>query len=205
MKQYYYIKDGQQLGPYPLNQLAGAGLTRDTYVWTEGMAEWQKAGDVADFASIFNPPQTQAPPPVSGQPVGGQPHGQNPYGQPGQPVYGQPQQPYQQPGTQYNPYVSTPYEMKQPIPNSVAVLVLGICSIVFGFCYGIGLVLGIIGLALHANAKKAFEGSPDLYDRASYNNLNAGKICSIIGIVIAVLVILYIIFIFSMWAPYRYY
>ena len=49
------------------------------------------------------------------------------------------------------------------LPNATAVLVLGICSIVFS-CFFVGAILGIIGLVLGAKAKKVYKASPNLYE-----------------------------------------
>ena len=81
-------------------------------------------------------------------------------------------------------------EQKQTLPNSIAVLVLGICSIVFS-CFFVGLILGIVGLALSGKGIKMHKESPDLYE--GYGQLNAGFIMSIIGTVLGGLYILYII------------
>ena len=72
----------------------------------------------------------------------------------------------------------------QPLPNSTAVLVLGIVSIVAVFCtYGIlGIALGIIGLVLSGRPMKLYTDNPEAYTEASFKNLKAGKICSIIGL-----------------------
>ena len=51
MAQYYLVKDGQRIGPLTVDQLMPNGLTKDTLVWTEGMANWTKAGEVADLAA----------------------------------------------------------------------------------------------------------------------------------------------------------
>jgi hypothetical protein len=95
----------------------------------------------------------------------------------------------------------------QKVPNADTVLVLGILAIVFSFCYGfIGLILGIIGLVMANNANKVYLSNPSLYTEASHSNLKAGKVCSIIGLVIACLILLFVIlafvFAFSMagWA-----
>lgn len=45
--------DGEQRGPYPLDQLAAAGVRPSTYVWTDGMDDWEKAEDVADICRMF--------------------------------------------------------------------------------------------------------------------------------------------------------
>lgn len=86
---------------------------------------------------------------------------------------------------------------QQPVPNATPVLVLGILSIVLCLCYGIGLFLGIIALVLASKSKKLYVSTPELYTQGSYKNLNAGRICSIIGIILSVIFIAYIIFIIS--------
>jgi hypothetical protein len=82
-------------------------------------------------------------------------------------------------------------EEKQPLPNAVAVLVLGICSIVIN-CYGLGLILGIIGLALASQGRRLYKENPNEY--IGWGNLNAGYIMSIIGVCIGALWALFWIF-----------
>ncbi len=79
-------------------------------------------------------------------------------------------------------------ENKQTLPNATAVLVLGICSIVFS-CFFVGLVLGIIGLVLSTKGRKLYKENPDLYE--GYGQLNAGWIMSIIGTIMGGLYVLY--------------
>ncbi len=69
-------------------------------------------------------------------------------------------------------------EQKQLLPNSSAVLVLGICSIVFS-CFGVGLVLGIVGLVLSTKGRKMYRENPGLYE--GHGSLIAGFVTSIIG------------------------
>jgi hypothetical protein len=49
-RSWFYASEGQQQGPYPeiqLRELLARGtLTADTLVWTEGMANWQRAGEI---------------------------------------------------------------------------------------------------------------------------------------------------------------
>ena len=65
--QYYVSNNGQQMGPYnmqQLQQLAQSGqLTQQTYVWKQGMANWDFAGNVAELAIVFGPPAGTPPPP----------------------------------------------------------------------------------------------------------------------------------------------
>lgn len=86
----------------------------------------------------------------------------------------------------------------QPLPNSTAVLVLGIVSIALCWCYGIiGLTTGIIALILGGKGKKLYAQNKDAYSKASYNNLNAGWICAIVGTSLSalyvILVIIYVV------------
>lgn len=81
-----------------------------------------------------------------------------------------------------------------PLPNSTAALVLGILSIALCWCYGIiGLILGIIGIFLGNNAKKLYKENPQLYTTGSYNNANAGFICSIIGTSLSAIFLIYVL------------
>jgi hypothetical protein len=77
---------------------------------------------------------------------------------------------------------------EQQLPNSTGVLVMGILSIIFCWCWGvIGLILGIIGLILGGKSKKLYRENPGLYSEASWKNLNAGYICSLIGTILSAL------------------
>jgi len=84
-----------------------------------------------------------------------------------------------------------------PVPNSTAVLVLGILSIVLCWCYGIvGITLGIIAIVLSGKSSAAYKANPEMYSLGSFNNAKAGKICAIIGLSISGLYLLFIIFYF---------
>ena len=72
--------------------------------------------------------------------------------------------------------------VQKNIPNSTAVLVLGILSIVCCWTHGIvGLALGIVALVLSGKARHLYAVNPKLYSENSYKNLNAGRTCAIIG------------------------
>jgi magnesium-transporting ATPase (P-type) len=80
------------------------------------------------------------------------------------------------------------------LPNSTAVLVLGILSIVFCFCYGVpGLILGIIAVALGSKGMTLYNANPSSYSQASFNNLKAGRICGIIGLILSVLTVICVV------------
>ena len=78
------------------------------------------------------------------------------------------------------------------LPNATASLVLGIISIV-GICFGVGAICGIIGLVLSGKDMKLYQSTPELYSSSSYSSSNAGRVCSIIGLVFGGIYLLIII------------
>src|SRR3977135_4441224 len=54
-RSWFFASQAQQQGPYPEVKLRGfiarGTVTADTLVWSEGMADWQKAGDIPGFLS----------------------------------------------------------------------------------------------------------------------------------------------------------
>ena len=63
MNLYFYIgTNGQQYGPVPAENLKANGVTRETLVWCNGMANWAKAADVPELAAQFAPPTPPTPP-----------------------------------------------------------------------------------------------------------------------------------------------
>lgn len=88
-------------------------------------------------------------------------------------------------------YANTP---QTPLPNSTAVLVLGIVSIVGCFCYGVpGLICGIISMVLYGKDKNLYALNPAAYTPGSFSNLKTGRICAIIGLSLSALYLLLII------------
>lgn len=53
MAKYYFIKDGQQAGPYAKDELLAQGVDRYTNVWSEGMPAWIPAGQVPELMELF--------------------------------------------------------------------------------------------------------------------------------------------------------
>jgi hypothetical protein len=87
-----------------------------------------------------------------------------------------------------------------PLPNATAVLVLGIISIALCWCYGIiALASGIVALVLANKSLAIYKTNPATFTEASYKNLNAGRICAIIGVILSGLTFLYIIAVFIIW------
>ena len=65
--QYYAMVGGAQQGPLNMQQLqqyiAQGAITQNTYVWKQGMANWQEASQVAEIAQLFG----AVPPPPPAQ------------------------------------------------------------------------------------------------------------------------------------------
>jgi uncharacterized membrane protein len=85
------------------------------------------------------------------------------------------------------------YGGQQTLPNATASLVLGIISIVATFCYGIGIICGIIGLVLANKDRKLYQSAPELYSASSFSTSTAGRVCSIIGTILSGIYILIIV------------
>ncbi len=83
---------------------------------------------------------------------------------------------------------------KQKLPNASTSLVMGILSIVTACCcYGIpGLIFGFIGLNMAKKAKAVHDENPEQYQ--GIGNVNAGRITSIIGIVLGVIFLIILIY-----------
>lgn len=50
---YFAMIDGEQRGPFSLEELRDAGVRPDTYVWCKEMDDWQRADEVADICRHF--------------------------------------------------------------------------------------------------------------------------------------------------------
>lgn len=66
VSQYNVAVNGQNTGPYTIQVLsqmaAGGQFTKDSLVWKSGMANWQKAEEVAELAPLFVPSAPPVPP-----------------------------------------------------------------------------------------------------------------------------------------------
>ncbi len=64
VKSFFIAVNGAQQGPFDLGAMAqraaNGELTRETLVWTQGMADWQPAAKIGELAQIF----AAAPPPL---------------------------------------------------------------------------------------------------------------------------------------------
>lgn len=66
VSQYNVAVNGQNTGPYTIQVLsqmaAGGQFSKDSLVWKSGMANWQKAEEVAELAPLFVPSAPPVPP-----------------------------------------------------------------------------------------------------------------------------------------------
>jgi hypothetical protein len=95
---------------------------------------------------------------------------------------------------QQKDYLTPNVSFQPQLPNAMIVLIMGILSIVI--C-GIGVVLGIIGIVLANKDTALYRNNPGVYSEASFNNIKTGRICSIIGIILSSLIIIFYIGIFA--------
>ncbi len=97
-----------------------------------------------------------------------------------------------------------PQGLQQNLPNSTTVLVLGIISIAIVLCGccipfipGIpsilGIVAAVIALVLASKDTNLYYENPELFTKKSFSNIKAGRVCSIISIVIAALIIITVV------------
>ena len=50
---YYAMIDGEQRGPFELEELPSVGVRPSTYIWCKGMSDWEKAEENADVCRLF--------------------------------------------------------------------------------------------------------------------------------------------------------
>ncbi|HEY9293301.1 MAG TPA: hypothetical protein VIP98_18655 [Microlunatus sp.] len=126
----------------------------------------------------------QSAPGSYGQPVQGQPYQ-------GQPYQGQPMQPHGLPTQHGQPY--PPYAMSPEHPQGTTILVLGVLSIVVP-------VIGFVAWYMGHKVQREIDESGAVYSNTG--NINAGKIIgmimSILTIVGAAFLIVYVIFMIIM-------
>ena len=88
------------------------------------------------------------------------------------------------------------YNLNAPkidLPNATLILVLGIISIVGCCCsYGlVGIICGIIALVMAKTANNLYLSNPGQYTEGSYKNVNTGKICAWIGLILSILSLIF--------------
>ncbi len=88
---------------------------------------------------------------------------------------------------------------REQVPNNMAVLILGILSIIPGVVFFglLGIILGIITLSIAAGAMELINQNPGKYTKSSIQLVKAGRICGIIGLILSSLFMI-ILFIFAL-------
>lgn len=67
MSNWYILYNGQQVGPMSKENIKAYSPTRDTLVWTEGMANWQPLYTIPELMELINGmPFTHTPHPSPG-------------------------------------------------------------------------------------------------------------------------------------------
>lgn len=61
MSNFYIHKDGQQQGPFTIDELKDLKITRETMVWFEGADDWKKAEEIEELKEIIK----SIPPPIA--------------------------------------------------------------------------------------------------------------------------------------------
>lgn len=153
---YFMIIGGQQVGPIGLYEMRAAGLTPDTPVWREGLADWVKASTLVELNEVLGPvqygvpPRSQQYPPQQPPRPGGYNMSQGNY------TGGQYGNQFRQPAPAESPIPSDrmqqfennglPIAHTNWLPWAITGTVLGVL-----FCF-IGMIFGIIAIV---NANKA--------------------------------------------------
>lgn len=77
MSKYFAFIDGEQRGPFPLEDLVKEGVRPSTYVWCKDMDDWHRADEVPEVCRLFRQhlaekmhPTAPVLPPNSTAPVG---------------------------------------------------------------------------------------------------------------------------------------
>lgn len=60
MKKYFYNDGTNNLGPFTFEELKGKNISKETYVWFEGLADWKKAETIFELNELFS----ISPPPL---------------------------------------------------------------------------------------------------------------------------------------------
>ncbi len=93
---------------------------------------------------------------------------------------------------------------QQNLPNSNTILVLGILSIVFCWWKLVsiaGIVMGIVTLVMAKREIAVYNAAPQQYTISSLKNVQTGRTCAIIGLIISVVIfVLAVLFLIGLLA-----
>ena len=84
-----------------------------------------------------------------------------------------------------------PPSFQMNLPNSNTILILGILSLVFSWWHIfslVGIILSIVTLSLSRKELSIFYMQPAQFTLSSLNNVKAGRVCAIIGLIISIVV-----------------
>jgi small-conductance mechanosensitive channel len=84
-----------------------------------------------------------------------------------------------------------PQHLQINLPNSHTILVLGILALVFCWWHIIsivGIILSIVTLYLAKKELSIYYSQPGNYTLSSLNNVKAGRVCAIIGLIISIII-----------------
>lgn len=162
---YFIIENGQQAGPFSIDQLRFRNITGETMVWYEGMAQWGKAKDVPSLASLL---QLGTPPPP-----------------PNSPSYGQP--PQQPPHYGYNPPQPQPTQ-SCPDNNLGLSIVATIMTIFCCFPIPIGIVALVYSLNVESKWKRGEYAKAESYAKNA-KNWGIASIIAAVALFVIMLVI----------------
>jgi hypothetical protein len=89
------------------------------------------------------------------------------------------------------------FQARQNLPNSTLILGLGILSIVFSFWYFslLGVILSIFALVLANRDLRLYYSNTSQYTLSSFNNVKAGRVCAMIGLLVALIFFIFMILI----------
>ena len=62
-KEFYYLDEKEQKGPFSIDQLKTVGLKPDTLVWADGFENWKPVKEVEELKGLLK--KTPPPPPLS--------------------------------------------------------------------------------------------------------------------------------------------
>lgn len=172
---WYYAKDGVQHGPTTegdlRTKLESGELSATDLVWRDGMAEWQPASEVAEFAVSLPAPE---PASESGDASASAPS--------------MAPSPYQTPQSEVAAPAAGALPVGPPPEGSgkaTASLVLGICGLV-GWCIPcIGLILGILAVVYGGQVMDAAKARAEL--EPYIGKAKAGRTMGFITIALSVL------------------
>lgn len=94
--------------------------------------------------------------------------------------------------------------LQQNLPNSNTILVLGIFSIIFCWWKLVsiaGIVMGIVTLVMAKREIARYNQAPHEYTSSSLKNVQTGRTCAIIGLIISVVIfVLAVLFLIGLLA-----